>query len=258
MLYSSEDRTVNIPIKIVNGHVKYYYGGDLPEILDGAIGELILPEHSIKEPSFISMSNTELETEILPCGSIIMVEVNNKVPQEKRLHLEEIKTLISTSRCFVRVELLDPLYLLYRGTKKSKLMPVKCNIPCLDEKTGSLNSAYTIISEQFEPQRVSHTGNVFSKCYYKGNNDLWHPLDAIRETEEAKFEEILIFDDKVYTQKEFCNFQLSDDEKKVLSSFGPENQIEVKKIKDVFDHDLLRCVSAIHNLIDKGVIERKK
>jgi hypothetical protein len=256
MFVDKEAKTVKIPVRMVNGQVKYFYGGNLPKVEDGVIGELILPEYSILDDSFVSVSNCEQKIEVLPSGISIMVAVNMRVPTKKKNCLENIRTQPLTTDTFVRVELKDPLHLLLRGTKKSKLMGARCSIPCLETDAGSLNNAYTIISEEFEPERISHTGNVFNKCYYEGNSDIWFPLEALREAEEGKFEEMLFLDDKFFKLIAYpYPSSLSADENLLLASFNCDNQISGKRIKEIFKHDKFKYLTVIHSLVDKAVIE---
>ena len=53
------------------------------------------------------------------------------------------------------------LRLTLRGTKKPQLLSVKCDIPALGKVANSLNHAYSLISEAYEIERISHIGNVF-------------------------------------------------------------------------------------------------
>tara|TARA_R110001583_G_scaffold95420_3_gene239238 strand:+ start:770 stop:1420 length:651 start_codon:yes stop_codon:yes gene_type:complete len=46
---------------------------------------------------------------------------------------------------------------------------------------SSLNHAYTALSELIEPQRTSHTGNVYSCVFYEESDGLWYPLRNLRE-----------------------------------------------------------------------------
>lgn len=81
---------------------------------------------------------------------------------------------------YVPVRLVEPLKLKKQGTKPGKLLPCRCGLPTLNEETMSLNHAFTRISEVYEPDRISHTGNVFERAYYK-NGDHWIPLEKRRD-----------------------------------------------------------------------------
>ena len=67
-------------------------------------------------------------------------------------------------------------------------MKCKCNIPALEKDASSLNHAYTLLSREFEPDRISHGGNVFLNCYYYDEDNFWRNLDDKRETHMASFE----------------------------------------------------------------------
>ncbi|MDD4803281.1 MAG: hypothetical protein PHF24_10165 [Syntrophomonas sp.] len=192
MVFDKDAKTVRIPVKIVDGQVKYFYGGDLPKTINGVIGELILPEYGIIDDVFISVSQAKYEKEILPAGSYIMAAVNNnQVEEKKRKFTETINAPYSQNSSFIRVQLLDPLILQIRGSKKAILLDTQCLILCLDKEARSLNNAYTLISAEFEPNRRSHTGNVFSKCFYQGK-DIWYPLENLRQLEEIQYEKLLV------------------------------------------------------------------
>jgi hypothetical protein len=51
---------------------------------------------------------------------------------------------------------------------------------------SSLNHAYTSLSELIEPQRTSHTGNVYSCVFYEESDGLWYPLRNLREKKHDK------------------------------------------------------------------------
>lgn len=81
----------------------------------------------------------------------------------------------------MEIILLEEQQILQRGTKTAKLLPCKCNIPSLHQEARSINHAYTLISQAFEPDRSSHTGNAFTKVFYFDNRrNIWQPLKALR------------------------------------------------------------------------------
>jgi hypothetical protein len=205
---------------------------------------------------FLDVSQMEHKQEILSANSIIMIAVNrNGVPEDKRSFTKEIATSDYSDSFFVKVEILEPLFLLIRGSKKSNLLPAKCNILCLDIEAASLNNAYTIVSEQFEPHRRSHTGNIFTKGYYEGEN-VWFPLENLRNIEEAKFEEQLFLDYREFKLKqnydEMSGFD--KDEVSLISLLKDRVKITGKQIMDMFS-DKEKYLKVIWNLTDKDVIE---
>jgi hypothetical protein len=120
------DRTVRIPVRIVKGEVRYFYGGDLPD-LDYTIGELIIPQFAVKDHKFIELAQMETTVELFPPNSILMIAVNaNNIPETLRDNVHSLRTVIWTNESsFVKVRLLESLYLQLRGSKKSVLRNVQ-------------------------------------------------------------------------------------------------------------------------------------
>ncbi len=52
-----------------------------------------------------------------------------------------------------------------------------------------MNIALTRLSEQYEPWRKAHTGNVYDRVIYKESNGRWYPLNVMRNSISAKKEE---------------------------------------------------------------------
>ncbi|MFZ4538411.1 hypothetical protein [Propionivibrio sp.] len=85
----------------------------------------------------------------------------------------------------VEVVLQKPLMLTLRGDKKPKLEHCYCEIPYFahteDRQNGqahSLNHAFTKISEYFETDRISHTGNAFTR-YFCEHIGRFQRIDAL-------------------------------------------------------------------------------
>lgn len=85
------------------------------------------------------------------------------------------------------ITLLEKLMLYKVGNKLSKLMPCGCKVS--NDKTPeifeaySLNNAYTIASNKFQTERISHTCNVFRIIYHGINK-----LGLLRDKAELEFE----------------------------------------------------------------------
>lgn len=256
-----EDKTVRIPIRVINGEIKYFYGGELPLIENGVIGELILPEYSIKDERFIQVSQMEEKVEFLKSETSIAVGISKKsIPEDKKKFLLKIPTVVWTTDSYVQVELLEPLFLLIRGSKKSTLSNVKCYIPSLQCEADSINSAYSIISQAFETHRRSHTGNVFEKCFFQ-YDDLWYSLDFKRDIEEGTYEENLFLDYKLFEINKSTpqgKDGYSELESRLIDAIKDKGLISGKEIKNIFDNDKNRYISVINDLIDRGVIVERK
>ena len=74
------------------------------------------------------------------------------------------------------------------GLQPKSLISGAILIPTQDEPADSLNHAFTLLSETYEPWRKSHTGNVYRQVLYQEKNGKWYPLDILRKATEAKDE----------------------------------------------------------------------
>lgn len=167
LLIDSLEKTISIPVKVINGKIEYFYEGELPELKDGVIGDLILPSYSVKDENFLNTINCEEVVPFIEKNSKLYVYIN--IEDKSKLSNELLKYIIkSKGELFIEIELLDELQIKLRGSKKPNLMSCKCKIEALDNiEAISLNQAYSLISEKYEIQRKSHTGNVFDKIYIK-------------------------------------------------------------------------------------------
>jgi hypothetical protein len=92
-------------------------------------------------------------------------------------------------RVFTTIELQDVLYLQLRGTKAPTLGETPLRIPALEKDAHSVNHACTLLSEAMEKHRISHSINVFRTVYFARRPDLLCPLEHVRRSREALFEE---------------------------------------------------------------------
>ncbi|MBV9215735.1 MAG: hypothetical protein JO053_06120 [Acidobacteria bacterium] len=184
-------RTVKIPVRIIDGRVKFLYEGtDLPIIRD-TVGDLVIPAHALKTADDANLS-FEAISEILPPRSILMIDVRidevgqGLITRKSSTDVPELP-LTAIPRGFVRVELCQTLRLLHRGTKSSVLCECNCILPDINEQAISLNHAYSIASRRFETKRRANTGNVFLHVYHKADHG-WEQLEWLRERTDARFE----------------------------------------------------------------------
>ena len=188
--WSDHEKTVRIPVRIdAHDRIDYLYGGPLPKMREGTIGDLVVPERSITDKSAVCRLQQDQVVPFLRLGSVVRFAVDGRhTPAGLSQHLEDVATLDMKKSHAVPV-ILDrmALALHLRGTKLATLGRVSCWIPSLQARAESLNHAYRLISEQFEPMRISHSGNVFKLGYCKPF-DRWISLDALRKTTAAKFE----------------------------------------------------------------------
>lgn len=260
-----ESKKVTIPVIIRDGKLEYFYGGSLPEFEGSYIGDLVLPESSIKDKEFLNMLQKEVEAEILPENTKLYIVMNpmsyEHVDNKYVLKANSIKTLNYefSGKILVALILIEPLRILTRGTKKAILLPTKCFIPSLELVFESLNTAYTKISEKYEPNRRTHSGNVFDKClYHSYDEDIWLSIDYLRGSEEAKYEYSLILDNRRFIINHGLNGkQLNTNEKKVMGAFNGKSTIKGEEIREILNELGIKDLHSIYNLIKMGVIEVK-
>ncbi len=188
-------KTVVIPVSIKDGQIKYSGEGKMPKLDDVTLADLIVPAHAFKDQSRLKKFTEEKTELILKSGTQLLVQIStgsvNKLDKQYLAHLEYINDIyvkntagIAGAR-FVEIELSDDLKITLRGTKRSILNRCQCKIPILNNMDAkSLNHAYTLISQEFEQHRMSHSGNVFKDIYYK-KDDKWLPIDSFRDALES-------------------------------------------------------------------------
>ena len=188
--WPEREKAIRIPVRVgKNGKIEYYYGGALPVIAEGTIGDLVVPAWSISEEKEALRLQQEHIVQFLPSGSVVMLVVDHRrTPDDLRKHLK--KGIRRGSRVSMGVEVIlrEHLMLRLRGTKPAALQHATCCIPSLNEEAKSLNHAYRLVSEKFEPQRLSHSGNVFRVGYYAKPDHTWISLGGLRSAAEASVE----------------------------------------------------------------------
>ena len=185
-----QEKTIRIPVRIrTDGQIEYFYGGALPEMRDETIGDLVVPERSITDQREVYRLQQERVVPFLDSGSIVMLAVDGtNTPAELKQHLKEAIAVGMKKSHAVELTINEiPLRLRLRGTKPANLESVPCWIPSLKMKAKSLNHAYRLVSERFEPRRISHSGNIFQIGYFK-SGDTWISLGDLRDATVAQFE----------------------------------------------------------------------
>lgn len=192
------EKTVLIPIRIRDGKLEFFYGGDIPKLKDDAVGHLMVPTYQVEDKGRLQLLEQETEKEFLAKSTHLFCQLN---PNDSITGGPHKKFLIPGKQLgpppksghFAEIVLHDPLVIKLRGTKKGELQDCRCSIPALpDEEPTSINHAYTLLSTFFEPHRRSHTGNVFDKVFFETKSNKWEPLKARRDHFEYAFERELM------------------------------------------------------------------
>lgn len=180
--------TLTITVRIQGSEIRQYDGSPLPKLSD-CIGELTIPAFAVAEEEDRAVLADEVSVEILKAGSIVRCRISpspndNSVPPDAVFHQIPGQQLFGA---FVEVVLEEPLVLRTRGGKRATLGQVACRIPAIgDRLCQSLNEAYRVISERFEPFRRSHSGNVFQEMWWQDDMaGTWAELDVLRSDYEV-------------------------------------------------------------------------
>jgi len=214
---------IRIPVKLVDGQWEFFYGGEVP-VLDGTIGDLVVDKNQVKDKKFLKSLTQQTNHKILDFGTRLLVALTVKlnVLLDDELHKQLIPRDNSTLKIewgsvgiapppdtrylpvyvdafsefqyrpapnvdggvWLRVEGLEPKNVISSSIKLPE--PIKPN------SADSLNHAFTILSEIYEPWRKSHTGNIYQRVFYQERNEKWYPIDVLRKAKEATEEHRLI------------------------------------------------------------------
>ena len=180
-------KTVVFPVLVTEGKITPVHGARLPMFKAGAEAQLVMPAHEIVDQRVAERMHQEIDVEILATGAAVLLSVRRRdTPPSLQSQFDEYIESATQDRIgFVRVVLKAPQILRLRGTKKGELRLTPCHIPALKRDAVSLNQAYTFVSEAFEPERQSHTGNVFQGGRYH-DGKVWQSLSDLRDRYEQE------------------------------------------------------------------------
>lgn len=189
-----EQSSAHIPVTVeAESKIRFRYGTILPELKMGTIGVLVVPISAVVDETLRSLLQSGTTEEIQPDSATLFAEINPSSMRSLELQTKKDHVKKMKKGNFVEILMLAPLTLRMRGTKRPELLDCSCRIPALAENEGhafSVNHAYTLISQTFEPHRRSHSGNVFTKVFYMDAGIL-HPLDDLRQKAENLYVEKL-------------------------------------------------------------------
>jgi len=185
-------KTTKIPVRIVNGKIEFFYGGDLPALRDGTVGDLVIPLYALLSPSALDLMSQELDVEILSEPAVVWFAVKPSNGEDAKKYTEKLDVPGMGDYRFVRFTLRRQLFLHLQGTKIAKLLDCECDNEPLDIHAKSLNHAYRLASRRLELQRRAHGGNVFLRAFYR-DVKTYHTLGELRDAYEARLEQHLIF-----------------------------------------------------------------
>lgn len=198
MRSSNTSRKITLPIVRVNGAWEFIDGGGVP-LRDGARAELTFLLSDINDPEFLRRVTQERLVRIFEESTQLRVALNARAvlspysPMGMNVDIDRwpsgctIAVPITVGPVSRETEKFDAvrggLWMRQTGMDRGELicstvlMPEDMDVPVAQ----SLNHAFTVLSERFETHRISHTGNVHERVFYRDSNDKWYPIGDIRD-----------------------------------------------------------------------------
>ena len=179
---SKYEKRLRIAVRFDGEKLVLLDGGPLPKLCKEAVGELVLRPEAIQEMKDRTRFIQDYTARIVERDAVVYVGVSPHLVDSKALGLIRNPQAIDirSEYWLVEVRLQDDLYIRIRGDQEAKLEKCRCLIPALGKEATSINHAFTLVSEAYETQRLSHTGNVFDRAYALFTPRVWRPLDDFR------------------------------------------------------------------------------
>lgn len=227
LLNDSTEKTARIPVKFIDGKfINQITGEEVKEIENESFGEIVVEAHKVIDSDLLESLMNEDVIELLPMEASLLVSINAEhIPENlKRFAIGQ-----NEKEKWVKIILLTPLLLKFRGTKQPTLLDCQCEIPSLKETdenyepAKSLNHAYRLISTFFEPHRRSFGGSVFLKINVPPQNEIEveTKLGNLRDAKVSEYFEIL---------KENYQKQITAKKQNSFKNDSPK-QIPINKIR---------------------------
>lgn len=223
-MITTPDRLLRIPMRHISGRWEGEYGGLIP-VDSGTTAELVIESRKITDAAFLKRMTQKGSIRVLKEGTPLLACLATKeqtqIPADLRRHLTPWRELVASiatehidnwstgGLSLVEAKISNPsdqqakkfnsehggLWLLTEGPKPVGLKSSRIVLPAgiSDSPVGSLNHAFTRLSEVYEPWRISHTGNVYQRFLYKERNGLWYPLELLRSAALAKTEQAIAY-----------------------------------------------------------------
>ena len=216
MLPDRPMRKIRLPVQLVEGKWEFKLGGEVP-FAEGTNAELIVDRCSISDPALLHILEVDQFHKILEEKTELLICLRTRDGYRSPPHLSNIlvpferisKDIFMLCKAdykhvFAPVKIGAPapkhirsydsarggLWLLTKGLEAVGLGSTTIELPpgVRAENASSINHAYTILSETFEPWRISHTGNIYEQVFYREINRRWYPLEILRNRALQKAE----------------------------------------------------------------------
>lgn len=210
-----------VPVKRVGDRWEFFYGGDVP-VKDGTMGELTISTNQISAPTFLQRVTKEATFKVFEEGTPLLVALSDRSQSGGRIGVWPTPFPLNVPRGTTRwaqVKLGPPskgispsqgdltletggLWLKVNGLERCELSSSTILLPdgfqmpegFADRSVKSLNHALTLLSQTYEKHRISNTGNVYTRVFYRDKDECWYPLDDLRSGVQAKRERQLLYE----------------------------------------------------------------
>lgn len=187
---------VVVPVTIRDSQIVPFYGGEMPKLREGAVMDLVTEEAAFLDRSELKRFNKDDVREILPTGTEMYAVIARRDQQFHKV-AEKIDAFPPPGgeTVLIPFKLSEPLRLHLRGTRRAELLSCLCDLEIEGEESpASVNQAYSRLSEIYESWRRSHTGNVFTKVYFRlAGMNAARPLEELRIACQAEAEKLLFY-----------------------------------------------------------------
>lgn len=172
---------VRLPVLFQGTDILQSDGTPLPRIKNQARGILIINPADIEDELLSEAFGEERMVTIRNKDQSLFAQVRSEPIAELYTQFRITEWAAGSSANFVEMKLTQPLVLRISLAGLGKLENCPCRVSAFPDRIfDSVNEAYTTISQEFEPTRRSHAGNVFKKVYCRFNGRL-RPLEVVRK-----------------------------------------------------------------------------
>lgn len=219
-----KQKKISLRATFRDGKWELLSGGEIP-VAEGTVVEMSVPESSITDQKYLELMKSTSLIRILDRGTRLRAYLATKnlegVSDKKRaclfewpnwpdeiatdsidswssgpINFFELNIGPATEKQFQDFDTSNGgLWLYVQGGRAKGLKSSQFEFPdCVSvENATSLNHAFTILSEVYEPWRLSHTGNVYDRFFYQEADQKWYPLSLLRDFTLAKEEQKIAF-----------------------------------------------------------------
>jgi hypothetical protein len=195
---------MRLPVIWIDGQWKLQNGGSV-RFRDRAVGELHVDSASLIDENFMAVANESGKMLMLAAGTELRIALTIRAGLDQALRpflIERSETptdgnaTIGRRTRFVSIRLRgstepqllpddesDGLCFVFKGMDPVAIQSGFVELPNTHdlEPVPSLNQALTRLSEVFEPWRKAHTGSIYERVFYCGQNGRWAPLKELRD-----------------------------------------------------------------------------